>query len=469
MPSSRSLSSLATPAPPPQPRAQAKRRPQQQRKPAPTEAQKLAQENERMEERLMALKTSLARQKEKMRANRAASAGSAGRDPDGAAEPSSSSLWKSGRQGTLGSHAKQVLHQKNAILQSRGVKFDGVVQQAEAMYQQLVLSKHTTSSMPNPSISSAQNNAAAAAQAWSVPMGLDWRVDMQDERPAKPAAAQIHHDDRPITPSRITSYQSFYAVPAEALQSRMSSVVDPTKLLQELGDEDDSVQKRHPDLAAVRAPPGAETASLLDGAYDEQANRASFADALDAWRRAGKQQQQGQEPVVAPVAASSAASLLEGHYDEDANRADFARALQSWRHASNAPVAPPAVSSHTTQSDMTPTATQQAQPGDKSDPAVNFHTGVSYMQRLLIKKLRSQSESWTRPATPASEPDARTADSDGEDDVAAEVVEPTVLRLEEPDAAAVEVQVVIDNDAPASSSSIVLAPVVIQPDDDEDS
>ena len=77
-----------------------------------------------------------------------------------------------------------------------------------------------------------------------------------------------------------------------------------------------------------------ETPSLLEGEFDEAANRAAFAEALREWRggesRAnGAAETEKENPPRLETGGSG--SLLDGAFDETANRRAFAEALSEWR------------------------------------------------------------------------------------------------------------------------------------------
>ena len=77
-----------------------------------------------------------------------------------------------------------------------------------------------------------------------------------------------------------------------------------------------------------------ETPSLLEGEFDEAANRAAFAEALREWRggetqtRAAAEMKKENPP---PLETGGSGSLLDGAFDEAANRLAFAEALSEWR------------------------------------------------------------------------------------------------------------------------------------------
>ena len=77
-----------------------------------------------------------------------------------------------------------------------------------------------------------------------------------------------------------------------------------------------------------------ETPSLLEGEFDEAANRAAFAEALRELRggetqtRAAAEMKKENPP---PLETGGSGSLLDGAFDEAANRLAFAEALSEWR------------------------------------------------------------------------------------------------------------------------------------------
>ena len=90
-------------------------------------------------------------------------------------------------------------------------------------------------------------------------------------------------------------------------------------------------EKRAPRVRIVN-----ETPSLLEGEFDEAANRAAFAEALREWRggepRAnGAAETEKENPPRLETGGSRSGSLLDGAFDEAANRRAFAEALSEWR------------------------------------------------------------------------------------------------------------------------------------------
>jgi hypothetical protein len=86
-----------------------------------------------------------------------------------------------------------------------------------------------------------------------------------------------------------------------------------------------------PELSAAPAPPPLAPAaaasprgggSLLDGTFDEEANAASFKEAVRAFRG---------EPAASEPTQPAGGSLLDGTFDEEANAASFQEALRAFR------------------------------------------------------------------------------------------------------------------------------------------
>jgi hypothetical protein len=98
------------------------------------------------------------------------------------------------------------------------------------------------------------------------------------------------------------------------------------------GDDDETSSSAAGGVTRVRIVN--ETPSLLEGEFDEAANRAAFAEALREWRggetqtRAAAETEKENPP---PFETGGSGSLLDGAFDEAANRVAFAEALSEWR------------------------------------------------------------------------------------------------------------------------------------------
>jgi hypothetical protein len=129
-----------------------------------------------------------------------------------------------------------------------------------------------------------------------------------------------------------------------------------------------------------------ETPSLLEGEFDEAANRAAFAEALREWRggetqtRAAAEMKKENPP---PLETGGSGSLLDGAFDEAANRRAFAEALGEWRGETNGEAkkkksGEPNVPAMETQTESPPGARKtRAAPAKPSAPP-----GASYFERL---------------------------------------------------------------------------------------
>jgi hypothetical protein len=130
--------------------------------------------------------------------------------------------------------------------------------------------------------------------------------------------------------------------------------------------------------------------SLLEGEVDEAANRAAFAEALRSWRggeafassssdaTTRREFQENQENP--PAFSEPGGSLLDGAFDEAANRRAFAEALGEWRgeDRQKKKSGEPNVPAMETQTESPPGARKtRAAPAKPSAPP-----GASYFERL---------------------------------------------------------------------------------------
>ena len=127
--------------------------------------------------------------------------------------------------------------------------------------------------------------------------------------------------------------------------------------------------------------------SLLEGEVDEAANRAAFAEALRSWR-GGEENASSRLTTTTrkenpPSSSEAGGSLLDGAFDEAANRRAFAEALGEWRGETNGEAkkkksGEPNVPAMETQTESPPGARKtRAAPAKPSAPP-----GASYFERL---------------------------------------------------------------------------------------
>jgi hypothetical protein len=127
--------------------------------------------------------------------------------------------------------------------------------------------------------------------------------------------------------------------------------------------------------------------SLLEGEVDEAANRAAFAEALRSWR-GGEENASSRLTTMtrkenSPSSSEAGGSLLDGAFDEAANRRAFAEALGEWRGETNGEAkkkksGEPNVPAMETQTESPPGARKtRAAPAKPSAPP-----GASYFERL---------------------------------------------------------------------------------------
>jgi hypothetical protein len=127
--------------------------------------------------------------------------------------------------------------------------------------------------------------------------------------------------------------------------------------------------------------------SLLEGEVDEAANRAAFAEALRSWR-GGEENASSRLTTMTrkenpPSFSEAGGSLLDGAFDEAANRRAFAEALGEWRGETNGEAkkkksGEPNVPAMETQTESPPGARKtRAAPAKPSAPP-----GASYFERL---------------------------------------------------------------------------------------
>ena len=128
--------------------------------------------------------------------------------------------------------------------------------------------------------------------------------------------------------------------------------------------------------------------SLLEGEVDEAANRAAFAEALRSWR-GGEENENASSCLTATTrkekenppsfSTSAGGSLLDGAFDEAANRRAFAEALGEWRGETNGEAMEKNVPAMETQTESPPGPLRKtrAAPAKPSAPP-----GASYFERL---------------------------------------------------------------------------------------
>ena len=127
--------------------------------------------------------------------------------------------------------------------------------------------------------------------------------------------------------------------------------------------------------------------SLLEGEVDEAANRAAFAEALRSWRGGEENASSCLTTTTRkenpPSFSEAGGSLLDGAFDEAANRRAFAEALGEWRGETNGEAkkkksGEPNVPAMETQTESPPGARKtRAAPAKPSAPP-----GASYFERL---------------------------------------------------------------------------------------
>lgn len=163
----------------------------------------------------------------------------------------------------------------------------------------------------------------------------------------------------------------------------------PSETFQNVSSEtfrnDAGLEKTHARVRIVHDPD-----SLLEGEVDEAANRAAFAEALRSWR-GGEENENASSCLTATTrkekenppsfSTSAGGSLLDGAFDEAANRRAFAEALGEWRGETNgeANFKKPNVPAMETQTESPPGPLRKtrAAPAKPSAPP-----GASYFERL---------------------------------------------------------------------------------------
>jgi hypothetical protein len=115
--------------------------------------------------------------------------------------------------------------------------------------------------------------------------------------------------------------------------------------------------------------------SLLDGEFDEDANRKSFQQALQQWRTGSTEELATQNKLSLKEnqqIISITESLLDGEYNEEANRVAFQEALHQWRSGPRL---------NTPQKEEG----QQTATLLKSKIHVEFESGLSYLDKLTLQ------------------------------------------------------------------------------------
>ncbi|KAJ3372670.1 hypothetical protein GGF31_001694 [Allomyces arbusculus] len=289
----------------------------------------------------------------------------------------------------------------------------------------------------------AKPSVAAAAAAAAAPIRL-WEADV-DEVGLKRAAADtrmhrsadtilaqhVHDTDAPAPPSApsaqvLVPAQTSWSVPEVFLLAQDSDLADtsitagptaetdtdtdsdsqpvhakPTSALADLlaGASDDLNAADGPRMTTLQShykydvlhadedspyeplPPAPAAEDLREGTYSESAVRADFQAALLEWRRGRNPER---EPEPEPTNA-----LRDGTYDEAAARADFQAALMAWRNDASTPAVLPKRPA-TTATCAAGTDAGVLRPWSPDAVALSFEPEMSYLDRLLLRKLRTE-------------------------------------------------------------------------------
>ncbi|KAI9091257.1 hypothetical protein DFS34DRAFT_328079 [Phlyctochytrium arcticum] len=284
-----------------------------------TEMERLEQDNQRMEERLNALRETLARQKEKR------------------ASANRTSVWRAGQsqRGSLSSYASDVLAKKNAAMQK--TRYGGIGQEVEERRRlmdpsckantstgSLGLAKSIDSlngerraSLPTSALSPKAPSSASRkpsapsvnpppsvsrpARMWRVPSALDNHPPMASSPPganysnSRRHSEQVYtHQQDPYSNTRRGSVASVVAIPptpprdSEAAQDFLMQAAEEgmgdaamfafTSPL--IYDQQESPSDSKTDSKDATEP----SDSLLQGAFDEEESHRSFVSALEEWR-----------------------------------------------------------------------------------------------------------------------------------------------------------------------------------------
>ena len=113
------------------------------------------------------------------------------------------------------------------------------------------------------------------------------------------------------------------------------------------GKDNDYEDLLGPEGSAVDTLPPSSSAQISEGSFNEEESAASFAEALNAWRAGGANGATstgsacGNQNAGARGGEGGGGGLLHGTFDEDESAASFAEALNSWRRGDSAMAAAP--------------------------------------------------------------------------------------------------------------------------------
>ena len=226
-----------------------------------------------------------------------------------------------------------------------------------------------------------------------------------------------------------------------------------------------------------------EEISGADAAYDEKESHASFLEALNEWRSGGDAQAATHATESARPGSSSSGgggsalaggSLWDGPvYDEQANAQAFQAALQDWRGGGSASgAAEPAVKSWSNPADDATQEPATSSDGCQADLSpskkpidIKFSntSGLSYMEKLMLKRARKNPPSRPVTALKAQTPEVIVSASEPEPEIITPSGSPVPER-----ASVVVVESVSSSDDTTGIDEETLPFAVEEPDDDID-
>ena len=147
---------------------------------------------------------------------------------------------------------------------------------------------------------------------------------------------------------------------------------------------------------AVSQPPStqphATSGLLLDGEFDEEAQRAEFAAAVNEWHNPGRTMSEA-APLIKNNNTSAGGALLSGPaFDEQESEASFQNALSAWRRGESMPVEKPTVDLNLWRPTAAPSTTEiQTDTTQTAQPvtiAFQTESNLSFMEKLMLKRSR---------------------------------------------------------------------------------
>ncbi|KAI9223561.1 hypothetical protein BC828DRAFT_375586 [Blastocladiella britannica] len=415
-----------------------------------TESERLALDNERMAERLAALKAQMAARRQQFQALRSDSAsaathGSASGEPRATSappDPSTGSLfgsvWRSGAAaGGLSSHARSILHGKKSFLRTHAIdsiEFLGSVPSipppppkhlpplvpASAATAADEVSGASAATRPRPpsapraltpssarhrrivrsesaSMAGSDENSHAAPP--SVPVVKVWHRPVEEED--HDTVVQLDQPVYEADPARfeLPAPDLDQTVEIEQLSASRAASARRMTSFQSVHMFRDASEE-----ASASLPPmvdedndNAVEADPWGGSFNEAANQRAFSDAVNEWRKGGSTEEKEEAPAAAEdhfVGGGGTRDWFAGSFDEAAEQRAFANAVVSWRRGdeSSPGGAVEGRARPTTSATCSAVGTEHIAATTSMLADVKFTPSMSLLEQLLLRKLRAEQQ-----------------------------------------------------------------------------